>query len=68
MLRSPVVGQEISLGSRSELGIHAASVLYSLVETANLCGLGPRDYRDYLRTALDAALDDVVIPLPHELA
>jgi transposase len=64
-LRGPVIGRKISLGSRSKNGIEAASVLYSLLETAKLCGVDPGAY---LRMALAAALDGLPIPLPHEIA
>ena len=64
-LRGPVLGRKNSLGSRSERGIHAASVLYSLIESARLSGVEPGHY---LRTALRAALGKETIPLPHEVA
>ena len=60
-----VVGRKISLGSRSERGIEAASILYSLLQSAKHCGVDPPTY---LRTALRAALDNARIPLPHELS
>ena len=63
-LRDPVVGRKISLGSRSERGIEAASILYSLLQSAKHCGVDPPTY---LRAALRAALDGAPIPLPHEL-
>ena len=64
-LRGPVLGRKNSLGSRSKRGIHAASVLYSLIESARLSGVEPGHY---LRTALHAALGKETIPLPHEVA
>lgn len=63
-LRNPVVGRKISLGSRSKRGIKAASVLYTLIESAKHNGLDPPDY---LRAAVNAALDGQEIPLPHEM-
>ena len=51
-------------GSRSRRGTEVAAILYSLVESAKLNGLDPRDY---LRTAVHAALRGEQIPLPHEL-
>jgi len=43
-LRIPVLGRKNSLGSRSERGIKSASVLYSLIESAKLCGVEPGAY------------------------
>lgn len=41
-----------------------AALLYSLVETAKLCGVDPKRY---LITALRCARRGEPIPLPHEL-
>jgi len=64
-LRIPVLGRKNSLGSRSERGIKSASVLYSLIESAKLCGVEPGAY---LKAAARAAIHGETIPLPHELA
>lgn len=63
-LRNPVVGRKTSLGSRSERGIKAASILYTLIQSALQHGLDPPEY---LRVALNAALEGRTIPLPHEI-
>lgn len=64
-LRGIVVGRKNHYGSRSKRGTEVAALFYSLVETAKLSGVNPRDY---LRTAVDAALRGDAPPLPHELA
>ena len=43
-LRGPVVGRRNHFGSKSRRGTEVASVLYSLAETAKLCGVEPRAY------------------------
>lgn len=43
-LRGPVVGRRNHFGSKSRRGTEAASILYSLAETAKLCGVEPRAY------------------------
>lgn len=64
-LRGPVVGRKNHYGSRSRRGTEVAAVIYSLVESAKLCGLEPKAY---LRAAVHAALQGNQVPLPHELA
>lgn len=63
-LRGPVVGRKNHYGSRSRRGTEVAALFYSLLESAKLCELEPRDY---LRRAVRAALAGERIPLPHEL-
>lgn len=43
-IRGPVVGRRNHFGSKSRDGTKAASILYSLVETAKLNGIDPADY------------------------
>lgn len=62
--RHPVVGRKNHYGSRSRRGTEVAAILYSLIETAKLCGL---DASAYLRTAVHAALEGRPIPLPHDV-
>jgi transposase len=62
--RGPALGRHNFYGSRSRRGTEVAAILYSLVESAKLNGLVPKAY---LKTALAAALEGKVIPLPHEL-
>ena len=64
-LRGLVIGRKNHYGSRSRRGTGVAALLYSLVETAKLCGVEPKGY---LRRAVTAALAGEQIPLPHELA
>lgn len=63
-LRGVVVGRKNHYGSRSLRGTEVASLLYSLIESAKLAGVGPHTY---LRAATNAALRDGSVLLPHEL-
>jgi len=51
-LRGLVVGRKNHYGSRSKRGTEVAALLYSLMESAKLCGLEPKAY---LRRAVTAA-------------
>lgn len=64
-LRGIVLGRKNHYGSRSERGTEVAAILYTLIESAKLAGVGPHAY---LKTAINAALQGVEIPLPHEIA
>ncbi|MDB4984823.1 MAG: hypothetical protein JWN04_1 [Myxococcaceae bacterium] len=61
-LRGPVVGRKNFAGCKSVRGTEVASVLYTLIETAKLSGVEPRDY---LRAAVEAALTGKPPLLPH---
>jgi transposase len=63
--RGVVVGRKNHYGSRSQRGTEVAALFYSFIESAKLCGLDPKEY---LRTAVMAALHGEQIPLPHEVA
>lgn len=63
-LRSPVVGRKNHYGSRSKRGIEVSAIFYSLLGSATLVGVDPRNY---LRRAVEAGLVGEQIPLPHEL-
>jgi transposase len=63
-LRGPVVGRKNHYGSRSQRGTEVAALMYSLCETAKLCGIEPKAY---LRFAVRAALAGERVRLPHEL-
>lgn len=63
-LRTPVVGRKNHYGSRSKRGIEVAAIFYSLLGSATLVGVDPRNY---LRRAVEAGLAGEQIPLPHEL-
>jgi transposase len=43
-LRGPVVGRRNHFGSKSVRGTEMAAILYSIVETAKVCGLDPIAY------------------------
>ena len=60
-----VLGRKNNYGSRSRRGTEMAALLYSLMESAKLAGLEPKQY---LRLAVQAALRGEAIPLPHRLA
>ena len=53
VLRGPVVGRKNFYGNRSKRGARTAAILYSLIESAKLCG---REPRAYLRQAAIAAI------------
>ena len=63
--RGPAVGRKNHYGSKSKRGTEVAAIFYSLIESAKLCGLDPRDY---LLAATRAALETPGdVPAPHEL-
>jgi transposase len=64
-LRGPVVGRKNHYGSRSRRGTEVAAILYSLLESAKLCGVEPKAY---LRAAVLAALNGEPPLLPHQYA
>jgi transposase len=64
-LRNVVIGRTNHYGSRSRRGLIAASVLYSLIDTAVMEGVNPRLY---LGLAVRRGLLGLPIPLPHEVA
>jgi len=43
-IRGPVVGRRNHFGSKSVRGTEAAAILYSLVESAKVCGIDPIAY------------------------
>ncbi len=64
-LRGVVIGRKNHYGSRSRRGTEVAALFYSLLESAKLDGVEPKQY---LREATVAAIRGQPIPLPHELA
>ena len=64
-LRGVVLGRKNHYGSRSQRGTEVAALLYSLIESAKLAGVGPNTY---LRAATIAALRGEPALLPHQLA
>lgn len=44
LLRNPVIGRKTWYGTHSERGAKTTAVLFSLVESAKLCGVNPREY------------------------
>ena len=63
-LRGMVLGRKNHFGSRSQRGAEVAAKLYTLVETCKLLELDPRQY---MRVAIEAAVQGQHVPLPHEL-
>lgn len=53
-LRGPVIGRKVHYGSKSRRGTEVAAVLYTLLETAKLCGI--TDPAKYLHAATVVAL------------
>lgn len=64
-LRGVVVGRKNHYGSRSKRGTEVSAILYSLLESAKLAGVEPKEY---LRAAVIAAIRGLAVPLPHEYA
>jgi len=65
-LRGPVVGRKNHYGSKSKRGTEVAAILYSLCETAKLCGVDPKGYlNEAARTAIRHP-GAKVLPLPDE--
>jgi transposase len=60
-----VLGRKNHYGSRSERGTRVAALFYSLIETAKLCGVEPRDY--LLQAAKVAIEAPGTVLLPHDL-
>ena len=63
-MRGPVIGRKNHYGSKSRRGTEVAALFYSLLESAKLVDVDPKEY---LRRAIDAGLRGEQIPLPHEL-
>lgn len=63
-LRGPVVGRKVHYGSKSKKGTEVAAIFYTLFETAKLCGVEPVGY---VRAAMNRALTDRAVLLPHEI-
>ena len=61
-LRGPVVGRKNFYGNRSRRGAQVAAILYSLIETAKLCGVNPAEY--LRRAALTAIRRPGSVTLP----
>ncbi len=64
-LRGVVVGRKNHYGSKSGRGTKVAAILYSLIESAKLAGVEPREYLLY---ATREALEARQVWLPHEFA
>jgi transposase len=63
-LRGMVIGRKNHYGSRSEAGTQAAAILYSLVESAKLCGVDPSEY--LMLACMRAIEKDGSVLLPHQ--
>lgn len=63
-LRDPVLGRKNFYGSKSKRGLEVAGLFYTVLHSAKLAGIEPREY---LRQAVRAALQDQPVPLPHEI-
>ena len=63
--RGPAVGRKNHYGSKSLRGTEVAAIFYSLIESAKLCGLNPKDY---LLAATKAAIENpgcALMPCEH---
>jgi transposase len=61
-LRGPVVGRRNHFGSKSVRGTEMAAILYSLVETAKVCGLDPIAYMVEVATRARRTPGAVLLP------
>jgi transposase len=61
-LRAPILGRKNHYGSKSERGMKAAAILYSLIETCQLVGVNPRDYLREAVYRAKANPDDAYLP------
>lgn len=61
-LRGPVLGRRNHFGSKSVRGTEMAAILYSLVETAKVCGLDPTAYLVEVATRARRAPGAVLLP------
>jgi transposase len=64
-LRGMVVGRKNHYGSRSKRGTEVAALLYSLIESAKLCGVEPKAY--LLHATYAALRNPGTVTLPHAL-
>ncbi len=64
-VRGPVVGRKNFGGCKSERGMEVTALLYSLVESAKLCEVDPREY---LREMALRSIRDQELVLPHVYA
>ena len=60
-----MVGRKNHYGSKSKRGTEVAAILYSLLETAKLCGIEPATY---LKAVVERALRDPgAVTMPEDL-
>ena len=64
-LRAPVVGRKNHYGSRSKRGTEVTALFYTLVESAKLCGVEPKEY--LLRATRTALKKPGVTLMPYEI-
>ena len=65
-IRGPVVGRKNHYGSRSRRGTEVAAMMYTIFETAKICGVDPREY---IRRVVINDIDNphtVTLPTPIE--
>lgn len=62
VLRGPVVGRKNFYGNRSKRGAKTAAILYSLIETAKLCGREPSAYLREVAVAAIRSPGTVTLP------
>ena len=65
-LRGMVLGRKNHYGSRSQRGTEVAAIMYSLVESAKLCGVNPSEY--IYKAAIEAIETPGAALLPNALA
>ena len=62
-LRGIVIGRKNHYGSRSKRGAEVAAILYTLFESAKLCGIEPKAYVEYAARAAIDKPGTVTLPL-----
>ncbi len=63
-LRDPVIGRKNFYGSKSKRGLDVAGLYYTVLHSAKLAGVEPKEY---LRQAVRAALQGQPVPLPNDI-
>ncbi|TXC67914.1 IS66 family transposase [Bradymonadales bacterium TMQ1] len=65
-IRGPVVGRKNHYGSRSRRGTEVAAQLYTIFETAKICGVDPREYLKRVVMNDIRSPNTVTLPAPIE--
>ena len=61
-MRGPVLGRKNHLGSKSKLGAEMTSVFYTIIESAKLCGVEPKEYLLKAAKAIIQNPSEILLP------